>query len=93
MSTAREIIHQADTLRSEADSLTGNINKLNKAPAGRISSVSISGQNESVSLSFWSAARAVDLRACLVDAYTAAAARCIEEAEALEAQVQIVDLR
>ena len=89
MSIVSDIIHQADKLRSAAASLLANVEKLDEAPAGRITSVAIGG--ESISLSFWNLARGVDIRAFLVEVYTAAADRCVAEADALEARVQVVE--
>ncbi len=97
MSTAREIIHQADELRNEAKTLENCLALIYAAPAGPITELGFGrvGAKERVTLPYWSNAseKALDLRSTVAEAYSSAIARLLEQADALDVQVQVVGLR
>lgn len=97
--TARDIIRTADNLREYAKEATTVADRLDKDYAGRAVDGLDLGSGRAVKLvSSWTSEHVpavfrVDPRQVLIDAYRRAAEAATVEAERLEAQIQVVELR
>jgi hypothetical protein len=89
--TVREIIHQADQQRNFAEQADRVVGELTAAE-GRVIEVTFGGPVPSTKVNIRTG-NSIDVRTVLVDVFTRAAASFREEADALEAQIQLVDLR